>query len=336
MLILVFRGVFLLGILSWYSTHVWKMIDTYFKERFDKYLQQEFEKNPRMREHVDIEEKSSREIVKNEVQEDFGKKKTPISPIDRHQESCKSIGDLGEEMCSIDELNMKEIAGDDTGTGSASFVSKEGEAIDDSGSSESEVIETKVATPTGNHLEKVFTKDISKLDEKPLKSASTEGEIMKETSGENVTSKMASLEADFSKVTKSQVDGSAMIDGSEWPLKKKKKKSTVKKKWPMRTKLEEENEVKKKTTKQRVKTISFTEKDFRDAKIHGGWKDYDFMEFDDEDEDANRDPQEGILVSQLPFKPRADIGKLERVTEDEFCPLTLEDEADCDEVRTWP
>ena len=82
-----------------------------------------------------------------------------------------------------------------------------------------------------------------------------------------------------------------------------------------------------------VKTVTFTERDFKSV-IRDYVSNDDFWEFE---EDADeKEPQEGILVSELPFKPRADIGDLDRVTADEYCPLSLEDEASCDETFKWP
>lgn len=49
MLAFVLRGFFLVVIISWYSQGVWKTIDGYFRDRFQKYLQEEIAKNPRLR-----------------------------------------------------------------------------------------------------------------------------------------------------------------------------------------------------------------------------------------------------------------------------------------------
>lgn len=49
---LIIRGVFLVGIVGWYSTSLWKMIDDYWKDQFKRYLDQEFQKNPHMRDDV--------------------------------------------------------------------------------------------------------------------------------------------------------------------------------------------------------------------------------------------------------------------------------------------
>lgn len=41
----IFRGMFLVSILFWYSTSVWKMMDSYFRDEFKKYLVKEKEEN---------------------------------------------------------------------------------------------------------------------------------------------------------------------------------------------------------------------------------------------------------------------------------------------------
>lgn len=47
------RAVVLLGVVGWYSMGVWNMIESYFKDRFDKYLREEYAKNPRMKRDLD-------------------------------------------------------------------------------------------------------------------------------------------------------------------------------------------------------------------------------------------------------------------------------------------
>jgi len=83
----------------------------------------------------------------------------------------------------------------------------------------------------------------------------------------------------------------------------------------------------------RVNTLVLTDVDFAAARTDD--EDDDFSEFEEEEKN-HKARKEGILVSQLPFKPKADIGDLDRVTAEEFCPLTLEDETSCGETTTWP
>ncbi|KAF7392735.1 hypothetical protein HZH66_008568 [Vespula vulgaris] len=87
------------------------------------------------------------------------------------------------------------------------------------------------------------------------------------------------------------------------------------------------------------KKKEFSSKDFLSVKNRRGTigRDEDFWEFeDDEEKQKMEDEEKGILISDLPFKPKLDIGRLERITPDEYCPLTLEDELSCGETTKWP
>lgn len=69
-----------------------------------------------------------------------------------------------------------------------------------------------------------------------------------------------------------------------------------------------------------------------------GGRDRDFSEFDDDEEAEEREEEEleeGIPVADLPFKPAINIYDLDRLSADEFCPLTLEDDPTCEETRAW-
>lgn len=46
---LLFRGVFLVGIISWYSAGVWKFVDDYFRNEYKEYLSKEFKRNKHLR-----------------------------------------------------------------------------------------------------------------------------------------------------------------------------------------------------------------------------------------------------------------------------------------------
>lgn len=52
MLVLIFRSCVFLGVVGWYSTSLWKAIDDIFKDQFKRYLEDEYQRNPYMREHV--------------------------------------------------------------------------------------------------------------------------------------------------------------------------------------------------------------------------------------------------------------------------------------------
>jgi hypothetical protein len=51
---LLLRGFFLLGIISWYSTGVWKFIDDYFRYEYKKYLTDEFKRNKNLQPETEI------------------------------------------------------------------------------------------------------------------------------------------------------------------------------------------------------------------------------------------------------------------------------------------
>ncbi|KAK2575683.1 hypothetical protein KPH14_012074 [Odynerus spinipes] len=95
--------------------------------------------------------------------------------------------------------------------------------------------------------------------------------------------------------------------------------------------LKKKEEAPKRGRKRRVKTITLKEEDFMSVKKRRDAieRDEDFWEFEEDEE-------EGIPISELPYKPKLNIGRLERITPDEYCPLTLEDELSCGETTKWP
>lgn len=48
----IFRGGFLIIILLWYSSHVWRAMDQYFRDEFKKYLEEEYKKNKHLKDDV--------------------------------------------------------------------------------------------------------------------------------------------------------------------------------------------------------------------------------------------------------------------------------------------
>ncbi|XP_014468517.1 PREDICTED: uncharacterized protein LOC106741246 [Dinoponera quadriceps] len=215
MLAFAVRGVVLLGVLSWYSATMWRMIDGYFKDQFRTYLQEEYRKYPRLR-PVD---KVSRALP-TEPSHDAS-----VCPADT-ADTCPRV---------IAAAVVEEVTG---------------------GSSENAAVPTdKNAFPTRAVLE----------SRKPP------------TGGSDTTHERRS--------------GAANQEDYE-------EQATA-----------------------RPADVDFD-----------GYN--DFSEFEDVEE--TRTPAEGILVSELPFKPKADIGGLDRITAEEFCPLTLEDEASCGESTAWP
>ncbi|XP_012276693.1 uncharacterized protein LOC105697696 [Orussus abietinus] len=273
MLALIFRGVFILGVLSWYSTTVWKIIDGYFKDQFQKYLQDEYQKNPKMREDVESYASAGKE--------------GPVSttpPTATTEEPTRHILDaLDEDTCPVNAAeSCKEIGIPKSDSASGNELEEDAVPNEKGATSQSSASSTlkKEEGPEGNPEEKL--------------------------PGDNVG--------------KSKVHDRVISEGNVGGRKKRV--------FPPSSSVDEGKK------KPKVRTITLTEADFEIAKRRRKI-DYDFAEFDAED-GASIEPPEGILVSELPFKPKADIGDLERVTADEFCPLTLEEEATCGETTKWP
>ncbi|XP_033335834.1 uncharacterized protein LOC117226014 [Megalopta genalis] len=276
MLGMLFRGVFLIGILSWYSTNVWKLIDGYFRDQFRNYLEEEYRKNPRMR--SDLQTASVGKDDPATVMPE-----TTVAPSREILEACESA------VCPV------EIAGNDTGREEVTGGTSENEA----------------------------------------ESGSTDKNAYLGTTAESQLESRKSFEADQESRLGVNRDDHDLQHGelnddrrsSPSPVKKKRSKTNTKSVTPRDIARGPAT-----PKKQTVKTITLTERDF-DSVVDTS--NDDFWEFE---EDADeRGPIEGILVSQLPFKPKIDgIGYLERVTADEYCPLTLEDEPNCGDTVKWP
>ncbi|XP_029664118.1 uncharacterized protein LOC115236062 [Formica exsecta] len=294
MLAFAVRGVVLLGVLSWYSATVWKMIDGYFKDQFRGYLQDEYRKHPRMK--VDVE---SIRIVD----------KGPVPSVLSAESSLKyGIAEIydSDATCPVDIIDAcQQAIGASNGKSEESVARGTGENAAD----------TVGVSPTFKNAfpENEFP-GRSKLESR--KSSSGSDEENDEERQPSAINQNGDRENEA--IKKSPASYSRRLN--EKRLSKASKEI-----------LKERSREKPK--KRRVNKIVLTDTDFAGAKIRNDAND-DFSEF--EEEDGQRVREEGILVSELPFKPKADIGDLDRVTAEEFCPLTLEDEASCGETTTWP
>lgn len=87
MFALLLRGFFLVGIISWYSTGVWKFIDDYFRNEFKSYLSKEFKRNK----HLQLKmEDVPTEIPKSSAVEENHSPDIAESFINKHQvETCE-------------------------------------------------------------------------------------------------------------------------------------------------------------------------------------------------------------------------------------------------------
>lgn len=288
MLGMLFRGVFLIGILSWYSTNVWKLIDDYFRDQFRNYLEEEYRKHPRMKSDL----QATAAVGKGDPVATVKEAEPTVALSREILETCDSIGD----GCPV------ETAANDSAASQGREPAREEVT---GGTSENE------AASSGSTDKNAFlgTTAESKLENR--KSSDNDQESLAEIhrSGDH----------DLRQTRFADRRSSA---------KKRKGKTNARSATPRDIPPRAAETPKKRT----VKTITLTERDFISARDTSN---DDFWEFE---EDADqREPLEGILVSQLPFSPRIDgIGDLERVTADEYCPLTLEDETSCGETVKWP
>lgn len=284
MLGLIFRGVFLIGILTWYSTSVWKMIDGYFKDQFRSYLEEEYRKNPRMR---------------SDVRSGSADKIDPASTTPRPDPSVAPQ----REILELNETLTVEGAGNDT-------IRSDEEQRVTGGTSENEA-DTGGSIDKNAFLETIVESGLE--SSKPSKNEQDSRQPINHNDRDLERHENDDRHRSVSQVSKNSMKGVQCN-----------KRATVSR---------DISREKKSSKKRNVKTITLTEKDFKSV-IRNHVSNDDFWEFE---EDADeKEPLEGILVSQLPYKPRADIGNLERVSADEYCPLSLEDETSCDETFKWP
>lgn len=286
MLGLIFRGVFLIGILTWYSTSVWKMIDSYFRDQFRSYLEEEYRKNPRMRSDIQADSVDKTDSAVTTPH--------PDPTVEPSRESLEAVETITRAV---------EAAENDS-------VETNGEPQVTGGTSENE------AAAGGSTDKNAFLGTVA------------ESELERRKSTENEQDSRQPINHDDHDLERHENDDRHRSVSQV-------SKSTVKRirydrKLAMSRDILREKQLPK---RRNVKTITFSEKDFKSV-ISNHVSNDDFWEFE---EDADeKEPLEGILVSELPFKPRADIGDLDRVTADEYCPLSLEDEASCDETFKWP
>lgn len=293
MLGILFRGVFLIGVLTWYSTNVWKLIDGYFRDQFRNYLEEEYRKNPRMKSDLQATATVGKGDPVSKVKE-----AEPTVALSREiLETCDSIGD----GCPVETA-----ANDSAGSQEQGREPAREEVT--GGTSENE-------TASGSNDKNAFLGITAESKLENRKSSDNDQEFLDSRSDAIHPSDDHDLPQPKPEDRRSSA-------------KKRKGKTNARSATPMDILPRAAKTPKKRT----VKTITLTEKDFISARDTSN---DDFWEFE---EDADqREPLKGILVSQLPFSPRIDgIGDLERVTADEYCPLTLEDETSCGETVKWP
>lgn len=110
MLALLLRGFFLLTVVGWYSTSLWKMIDGYFKGQFQRYLDEEYQRNPKMREdHVrgysGAADKSASTLTEEDLQQVL--------------RSCSAELAEEEARCTVGEADLASRTEEESGTPSS-------------------------------------------------------------------------------------------------------------------------------------------------------------------------------------------------------------------------
>ncbi|XP_024888413.1 uncharacterized protein LOC112465203 [Temnothorax curvispinosus] len=304
MLTFVIRGVFLVSILGWYSAIVWKIIDGYFQDEFRAYLQEEYRKHPRIK--ADVE--SAGAVDKGPVSSAL-----PAEPSLSHG-IVETYGSNAACPADIADACPRAIV---------SSGKKPEEAVAGGTS------EIAVAVGAGTTEKNAFPANAARSAQESRKSPPSGSDTRDKEQRPGAINQDADREE-------------APIEGSVLPhpastRRVEKPRRRLDKKTLLRASKEVLKEISRKMPRnQRVNTLVLTDADFAAARTRTRDDgDDDFSEFEEEEKDQ-RVRKEGVLVSELPFKPKADIGDLDRVTAEEFCPLTLEDEASCGETTTWP
>lgn len=279
MLAFAIRGIVLLGVLSWYSATVWRMIDGYFKDQFHSYLQNEYRKHQRIKDAESIKV----------VDKGPGPSTLPADSSLKYAETYDSDTTYPADIIDV----CQQAIGTFSGTLEETVASETGENAAD----------TDVGATDKNAFPENAFPGQSELESRKSSSGNDEDRRTVDENGDREKDEIEEFPASSSRRL-----GKKRLSAASKEISREKPK------------------------KRRVKTIVLTDADFASARIRNDAED-DFSEFEEEDQ---RVREEGILVSDLPFKPKADIGDLDRVTAEEFCPLTLEDEASCGEITTWP
>ncbi|RLU22602.1 hypothetical protein DMN91_004880 [Ooceraea biroi] len=312
MLAFAVRGVILLGVLSWYSATVWRMIDGYFKDQFRAYLQDEYRRHPRMQ--ADVEK--ARDVDKGSISDAL-----PAEPSSSHlvEETygpdAATTGTTTKTTTTPASSCPADITDACRRLPSRSATGRKPEEEVTGGTSKNAVAAAAV------RADKNAFPENAALESRKPPSSSTHGEGRRpSTINQDADREQEAIEGRSEVVLTSSASSPRRRREGGFPGGGRKGIPSGMSRQPSR--------------KRRVNTIVLTDADFAGART----SDDDFSEFEEEEEDGEGQGvfKEGILVSELPFKPKADIGDLARVTAEEFCPLTPEDEASCGETTTWP
>lgn len=307
MLAFAIRGVILLSVLGWYSATVWRLIDGYFMDEFRAYLRDEYRQHPRMQDAESVGDVDKRSIpdalpaeLRHNIEETYGPDAaTTDSPTRTMTTMPADVTDAcRRQPPSYAATGRKSVEEMTGGTGENAIVTVCAGKNAFLENAARSTLESRRPPNSGTHDEERRSGIINQDADCEQKTTEEESEV-------NVVFSASS--------SRRRRKGGSSSGGMKKISNGMSRQSS---------------------RKRRVNTIVLTDADF----IAMRTSDDDFSEF--EEEEKNREDRrvfkEGILVSELPFKPKADIGDLARVTAEEFCPLTPEDEASCGETATWP
>ncbi|KAL7286887.1 hypothetical protein TKK_0018836 [Trichogramma kaykai] len=356
MLGVLFRGVFFLGVIGWYSSSLWRMIDGYFKDQFQRYLEEEYRRNPKMRDNVAINnvipaaadklenpppiDTDDARLVAESLQDTCSSSdgdKCQADTVEPRRESRSSLaGELiavaGNEVARpVEQSEFLREEEDRGGSGNS------GAGHDD----DDDDVTTTAATTTAESL------PLDRIDEQTFSSRVADAAVDDDNIEEiniKVSSGRVAIEEPKPQEEKATKPAAVVVSK---PAARKRRKSSARSPTSIGAKPAKTSKVVK---KRKIKLLSLTDEDFERAWEQRRRKykrfneqeeeeEEDFSEFDDsywDDDHREQEEQTGVLVSDLPFKPAIDIYDLERLPEDEFCPLTLEDDPTCEETRFWP
>ncbi|KAJ8674659.1 hypothetical protein QAD02_010445 [Eretmocerus hayati] len=278
MLPMLFRGVFLLAVVGWYSNSMWKMIDGYFKEQFQRFLNDEFDKNPRMRDDVLA---FSDELAQP----------TEAPPIS-----------AGLEDALVEVLGPQSGPSESDSSASPSSSSADTTSFIGGGGEVAKVDENEVAAPLHDPPDAATT-DSTDDDGDTTSSSSEAGpreprfDTVKDE--ENIPALTVEIGEPPQLPESRESDQDAVKEKLRSPHRspRKRKSSGLPQIGPMKS-----NEAGKRKKKQLQ--ISLTSK--------------------------------GVPVAELPFKPAIDLYDLEKVSPEEYCPLSLDEDPTCEQTQPWP
>lgn len=97
---LLLRSFFLLGIVSWYSTSVWKFIDDYFRYEYKKYLTDEFKRNKNLQPVREVTTSLPPSVASNDRQSSL--------PFDDNVQSKTCDNNVGSSPQKLDYHNQQQ------------------------------------------------------------------------------------------------------------------------------------------------------------------------------------------------------------------------------------